>query len=120
VGADFKTGTNLAGKVLVSAQCTIAGNNTVYTEPALSAVKVSSAALCNTTGSTVTVSVSIVPSGGTVGVTNRVVNAYPLAANDSMVISEIAGALLDAGAVVSVNTSTANAVNIVMTGAVSS
>jgi len=120
VTADFKTGTNLAGKVLVAAQCTIAGNNTVYTVPALSAVKVSSAALCNTTGSPVTVSVSVVPSGGTVGVTNRVVDSYPLAAHDSMVINEISGALLDAGAAINVNTSAANAVNIVMTGAVSS
>lgn len=120
MGADFKTGVSLAGKVLVSAQCTIAGNNTVYTVPALSAVKISSACLCNTTSSAVTVSVSLVPSGGTAGVTNRVVNAYSLAANDSMVLTEILGAMLDAGASINVNTSTANAVNAAITGAVSS
>lgn len=120
MGADFKTGASLAGKVLVAAQCTIAGNNTVYTVPALSAVKLASGVLCNTTGSPVTVSVSVVPNGGSVAVTNRVIDSYSLAAHDSIPMPEIAGALLDAGVVISVNTSTANAVNVVLTGAVSS
>lgn len=118
--ADFKQGTNLAGKILASGQISATTATTVYTVPASSAVKVASAVLCNVTGSAVTVSVSVVPSGGAVDATRVVVSAYSLAAGDSTTLSELVGALLDTGALISITASTGAAINYLLTGAVSS
>jgi hypothetical protein len=41
--------------------------------------------LCNTTGSAVTVSLSVVPSGGTGGAANRIVGGLSLAANETRI-----------------------------------
>ncbi len=121
MAADFKQGTNLAGKILASGRVAPASTDTtVYTVPALSAVKVATAVLCNTSGSPATISVSVVPSGGTVDGTHKVVHNYVLAAGDSMPLPEVAGAMLDAGAYVSVNSSIAAAVTYLLTGVVSS
>ena len=119
--ADFKQSANLAGKILASGQVAAASTDTtVYTVPALSAVKVATAVLCNNTGAAVTVSVSVVPSGGAVDATRKVVASHVLPANDSTKLTEIEGAMLDAGALISVNASTSAAVNYLFTGAVSS
>lgn len=121
--ADFKQGTTLTGKILTSGQLTATTATTVYTVPASSAVKVATFALTNTTGSAVTVTVSVVPSGGTAGVTNQILTGYSVAAYDVLshkdVLAVLDGAFLDAGAVITVTASTANAVNYLATGAVS-
>lgn len=118
--ADFKTGTSLAGKILASGRVATTSATTVYTVPASSAVKVATATLCNTSASAVTVSVSVVPSGGSVDGTHVVVSSYSLAGNDSMSITEIVGALLDAGAFVSITCSTGAVITYLLTGVVSS
>lgn len=93
---------------------------TAYTVPASSSLKVATATLCNTTAAAVTVAVSIVPSGGTAGVANRVVSGYQIAANDTLSLSEIlGGALMGPGDFVSLNFS-ATGVTLSMTGAVGS
>jgi hypothetical protein len=121
VTADFKQGTNLLGKILASGQVASANaDTTVYTVPASTAVKIASGLLCNTGSSSATVSVSVVPSGGTVDGTHKVVDSYPLAAHDSTVITEIVGAMLDAGASISVRSSQATSVDYLFTGAESS
>lgn len=118
--ADFKQGTALLGKILASGQLAGTSNTTVYTVPALSAVKIASATLTNISGAAVTVSVSVVPSGGTVDTTHRVVSAYSLAPSDSTLLMEFMGALLDAGAFISVSASAGAAINYLITGVVSS
>lgn len=117
--ADFKQGANLVGKILASGQAA-SGENAVYTVPALSAVKIASVSLTNVASTATTVSLSVVPSGGAVDGTHKVVDSYSLAAHDSTVVSEIAGAMLDAGAYISINSSQASALNYLITGAVSS
>ncbi len=122
--ADFKQGTSLLGRVLVSTQVTATTETAVYTVPANSAVKVASASIANVTGATVTVSVAVVGPGGTMGDgTHKVLYQYPLAAGDTIshkdVLSALDGAFLDAGAIIAVTASTANAVDVVLTGAVS-
>ena len=121
MSADFKQSSYLAGKILASGQVASATTNTtIYTVPALSAVKVATFSLTNVTGSDVTVSVSVVPSGGSVDTTHKVVSAFVLPANDSTVVSEVAGAMLDAGVIVSIYSSAATAINYLLTGAVAS
>lgn len=59
---------------------------TAYTVPASTDVKVTSLVLCNTTTTAATVTVSVVPSGGTAGVTNQIVSALSVSANSTIVI----------------------------------
>ncbi len=119
MAADFKTGTNLAGKILAQGQLA-SGEQTVYTVPAYSATKIASAVLANTSGSQLTVAVSVVSSGGTAGGTNRIMPGYQLAAGDTTSITEIVGAFLDAGAFISINAGAGSAINYLITGVVSS
>lgn len=95
-------------------------DTTIYTVPALSAVKIASGLLCNTGISTVVVSVSVVPSGGTVDGTHKVVHNYSLAAGATTPLPELVGGMYDAGAFISVNVAGAGAVTYLLTGAVSS
>lgn len=117
---DFKSGTNLVGKLLCSTQV---GNTetTVYTVPANTYVKVSHGVLTNVSAAAVTVSVALVPSGGTADGTHRIVYQYSLAAGDSLSLADyLAGAMLGPGDFISVLASAASAVDVVITGAVSS
>lgn len=118
--ADFKQSANLAGKILASGQVAGTSATTVYTVPASSAVKVASAVLCNVTAAAVTVTVAVVPSGQSLDGTRTVVSAYSLPAGDSTTLAELVGALLDAGAFVSITASAVTAINYLFTGAVSS
>lgn len=119
--ADFKQGTNLAGKILASARVASAvTDTTIYTVPASTAAKIASAVLCNTGGATATVSVSVVPSGGSIDGTHKIVHNYPLAAGDSMVVNELVGAMLGTGAFVSVNVSVGAVICYLLTGVESS
>lgn len=114
---DIKSSSSQIGKILASGQLA-SGESTVYTVQATTAVSIASAALCNTSGSPVTVSVSVVPSGGAVDGTHRVISGYSLAAGDSTTMPEIVGALLDTGALISMNASAGSAVNYLLTGVV--
>lgn len=117
--ADFKQAATLVGKILAGGQIAAATTNTtIYTVPALSATKVATGALMNVSAATVTVSVSVVPSGGAVDGTHKILTAT-LAAGDSTTLPEITGAFLDAGAFISVYASAATAINYLLTGAVS-
>lgn len=118
--ADFKQGTTLLGKILASGQVPAASTDTtIYTVPASSATKIASGALSNVSGAAVLISVSVVPSGGTVDSTHKIVAGYSLAAGDSTTLPELTGAFLDAGAFISINASAAAAINYLLTGAVS-
>lgn len=59
---------------------------TLYTVPASTDVRVTEIVLCNVTASAATVSISAVPSGGTAGVTNRLIDTLPVAAHETAVI----------------------------------
>lgn len=121
---DFKNGTNLDA-ILAGGQIATTTEAAVYTVPNSSRIKVASFSLCNNSGMAVTVSVGVVPSGGTVGDgKTRVLSTYLLAAYDTIshedVLSAVKGATLPAGAMISVGASVANVINWLLTGAVSS
>jgi len=92
----------------------------VYTVPAATSVKVSQGTICNITGSAVTVYLSIVKTGGTVGDgTHRIVSGYSLAANDTLALADyIGGAMLGPGDIIAAYAGTATAVDLVITGTV--
>ncbi|ROZ49402.1 hypothetical protein EEB13_05630 [Rhodococcus sp. WS3] len=102
--------------VLVSQQLT-AAEVTQYTCPAASSAKLAAATVVNTTGAAVTVSISLVKSGATAGVANRVAT-FVLAAGDSSVVTELAGHFLGPGDFVSAIASTASAITLVLSGVV--
>lgn len=59
---------------------------TVYTVPAATDVAVKTFLLCNTTTTAATVTIYVVPTGGTAGATNTVVAALTVAANQTVTI----------------------------------
>lgn len=59
---------------------------TLYTVPASTDVRVTEIVLCNVTATEATVSLSAVPSGGTAGLTNRLVDTLPVAPHETVVI----------------------------------
>jgi hypothetical protein len=104
-------------QVLVSQQLA-SSETTQYTAAALNWVKIASAVLTNTSGSAVTVSISVVKTGGTAGAANRVLSAYSLAAGDSTSLTELAGVFLGPGDFISALAGTATAVAFVVSGVV--
>lgn len=113
--------TSTLGQILYSGQITATTATTLYTVGASSTVKLASGTICNTSGTAVAVTVSILKSGDTADGTHAVISGYSLAANDTLSLREyIAGAMLGAGEAVSITVGTANVIDVVLTGAVSS
>jgi hypothetical protein len=103
---------------ILTSQQLASGDVTVYTVPANKAAKLAKLVLSNVSASAVTVSVSIVPSGGTVDGTHRVVSGYSLAAGDTTTITEVEGCWLGQGDLVSINTSAGTSVDVLLSGLV--
>lgn len=109
----------LRGSVLYSNQLADTSATTIYTAPASSGVKIASLALHNTSAAAVTVSVSVVPTGGTAAATNRVISGYSLAAGDTLSLADyLGGAFLGEGDFISVTAGTGAVLNAVLTGTV--
>lgn len=110
---------NLAGltsitPVLVSSQLAN-GDNTVYTVPANKAAKLASLVLTNVSAAAVTISAAVVPSGGAIDGTHRIISALALAAGDSLPVEDVAGMFLPTGAVLAVTVSAGASVDAVLT-----
>lgn len=118
MSTNIMAATTITPQVLV-AQTLAASETTQYTGPASSSVKITKAVLCNTSGANVTVSISLVKSGGTAGAANRLLASYSLVAGDSTVLDELTDQVLTAGDFVSALASTASVVALVMSGVVS-
>lgn len=114
--ANLKTITAVTPKVLASAQMA-SGDNAIYTVAANKAAKLATLTLCNTSAAPVVVSVAVVPSGGAVDGTHRIVTGYPLAAGDSLTMADdVRGMWLGDGDKINVNAAAATAVDAVLTG----
>jgi|GEM_PF-4593678 hypothetical protein len=118
MSANLKTLTSVTAGSLLSQQL---GTSEValYTVAAATTVKIAQGSLCNTTASPVTVYLSIVKAGGTVGDgTHRVISGATIAANDTLKLDEIAGHFLGPGDIIAGYAGTATAVDIVISGVV--
>lgn len=104
-------------KVLVS-QYVATAETAQYTAAALNWVKVANATLTNPTGSAATIAVSLVKTGDTAGVANRVLPTYTLAAGDSLTLSELVGHFLGPGDKISAIAGTVSAIVLVVSGVV--
>lgn len=111
----------MLGQILYSGQIGTTSATTLYTVPSNTTTKVATMSLCNTTGSAVTVTVHLLQSGQTADGTHSVVSAYSLGAGDTLSLRDyIGGAMLATGEAIAVTVGTASAVDVVITGAVSS
>lgn len=114
--------TNIDGKLLNTPALLASGDTTIYSVPTGKTVKFAGASITNVTAVPVTVSVSIVPSGGTASTANRVLASYPLAGLDTIshadVLGVLAGYMLGEGQFVVVNVDTASAVTMSLSGTI--
>jgi hypothetical protein len=104
-------------QVLVAQQLA-SSETTQYTVAALNWVRIANATLTNTSGAAVTVSMSLVKTGGTAGASNRVLSAYSLQPGDSTVVVELVGHMLGPGDFISAVAGTASAVAFLLSGMV--
>lgn len=112
--------TEMRGQILYSGQLAATTATSIYTVPAGKTAKIASATVCNTTAAAVAVSVSLHKVGDTSDGTHRVISGYSLAGGDTLSLKDyLSGAMLGEGEAVSVTAGTANAVDVVLTGAVS-
>ncbi|MDE2439728.1 MAG: hypothetical protein KGP14_01795 [Betaproteobacteria bacterium] len=74
------------------------------------------AVFSNTSGSSVTITVNIVPQGGAVSTTNQIINARTLQAGESYVSPELAGLELITGDQVYAQASVISAINMTISG----
>lgn len=112
--------TTMFGQILYSGQLSTTSATSIYTVPASTTVKLSTMTVCNTSGSAVTVTVSLLKSGDTADGTHQVIAAYSLGAGDTLSLKDyIGGAMLATAEAVSVTAGTAAVLDVVLTGAVS-
>jgi hypothetical protein len=113
--------TSLTQTLLASIQLA-SGAQDAYVVPANKAIKVASGSLCNTSASTVTVDVSVVPSAGSVDGTHLILKAIPIAVGDTIsqedILAPLKGLMLGQGDKISINASAATAVDFILSGVV--
>jgi hypothetical protein len=105
--------------IVVSTQLSSTSATSVYTVPSNSSATIKHGVLCNTSASAVTVSLSVVPSGGTASASNRIISGVSLPANSSISLKNyLEGAQLGAGDFISVTASVVDVLTVVLTGVV--
>lgn len=87
---------------------------TIYTVPASTTAIVKQIIVCNTTASAANYSISIVPSGGAAGDTNRIVKTISFAANSTTIydLSQV----MATGGFISILQGTASAITVTISG----
>jgi hypothetical protein len=90
-----------------------------YTVPTGQGVKVATASVCNTHVSSVTFSLYLVPTGGAVGASKKVIDTVTLTAQDTLSLSDyLGGMMLGDGDAIWARCSVAAVLNVILTGAV--
>jgi hypothetical protein len=105
----------VTAKCLVESTQLTASQTTLYTATGLRAI-LDKFSATNISGSAATVTVNLVPSGGSAGGTNPIVSAKSLQAGESYGFPELVGHVLNQGGFVSVLAGTASAINLRISG----
>lgn len=113
--------TSMLGQILYSGQLSTTSATSIYTVPSGKTVKIAQGTICNTSASAVTVSLALLKSGDTADGTHLVISGYSLGPGDTLPLADyIKGAMLAESEAISVTAGTANVIDVVITGAVSS
>lgn len=107
--------TTVTPKVLAAAQLA-SGEVTAYTVPASKAAKLATCTITNVSVSSVVVSMSVVPSGGTASTSNRILSGFTLVAGDSIRVDDVAGMWMGDSDFISINSGAATSIDVVITG----
>ena len=87
---------------------------TLYTAPSSTTSLIKNIIICNTTSAAATVTLSLVPSGGSAAVTNRIMSALNISANDTVAM-DLSG-VLSTGDFISALQGTSGALTLHITG----
>jgi hypothetical protein len=117
-GTNIIAATSVAPQIIRSAYLPITTEAAQYTVPASTSVKIATACVTNVTGTAANVSISLMPTGGSLDGTHRVLNTYSLPANDTLELTWLKGAMLGPGDVIGGLAGTASAIVLVVTGTV--
>lgn len=110
----------MIGSILFSGPIASTSPTAVYTVPTVKTVRVATGTVCNTSGSSVTVTVSVLKSGDTADGTHAIIYQYPLAAGDTLTLTPyLGGAMLGEGESIWITAGTGGVLDVVLTGAVS-
>lgn len=90
------------------------GATTLYTVPASTDAKITEILLCNTTGSAATITISVVPTGGSASAANRILSAMQLVPNETVVFT--VDTYLTTGTFLSALQGTASAITVTISG----
>lgn len=90
---------------------------TYYTAPANTTAKIEACVLTNTSGAGRTVTMHLVPSGGSASASNRILSAFSIAAGVSYSVDEAIGQVLETGGTLQALSDGATAVSLVVSGA---
>lgn len=114
---NLSTITTVTPGILSSVQLA-SGDTAVYTVPGSKAAKIGPLILCNTSATAVIVSAGVIPSGGSVDGTHKIVSALSIAGGETVTLDEFDGQWLGDGDKVNVTAGTAAAVDATLTGLV--
>ena len=95
---------------------TSAGNTTLYTVSDEKWLRIDDFGIVNIEGSNTTVTVWVVPSGGSALNTNKAYDAYPILANDSGTLTALIGSTWPPGTFIVATSGGATGVNLWMSG----
>lgn len=102
-------------KVIIPAKQIENAQTTQYTATNCRAI-IDKATATNTSGANVTLSVNLVTSGGSSGVSNLVVNARAIAPNETYTLPELVGQVLDSGGFISTLAGAATSITLRISG----
>ena len=89
-------------------------DTTLYTTPANTTARVLKCTVTNDTTTVVTISFNKVPSGGSVAVTNLILNLKSIGSRDTYECPEVVGQVLDAGDIMSAIASVADQLTVAL------
>lgn len=114
----LKTSGDAQPQVLISQELP-AVETVLYTCPANTSVVLKNASICNQSGSSTTVEVSLIKAGGSLDSTHRIVSGYTLAGNDTLPLKDLLGEhVLGPGDVIAAGAGAATEVCFVVSGIV--
>ena len=103
-------------KRLVDGSQLTTGAATYYTTPANTRTKIEACVLTNTSGANRTVTMHLVPSGGSASASNRILSAYTVNAGASYSVDEAINQVLETGGTLQALSDGATAVSLVASG----